>query len=201
MTTRAHVVLTMMITLQINRSKCIVLCPHSAMLPRHPLFRIRSVIHIKIFNSFFMSDHIFIRNYKSTNPLFRNGESCILDTHLFPMSVSLSHIFRCHQFGVFVATQFSVSKWVASICMFLSRQQIGKLFCRFLFLPPPFRWEYPIIIIGWLVGCPDQARPDQEWVIIPASILHSWHWVLFLFPLPPIQMRISNNPLSRDAFF
>ena len=157
--------LTMMITLQINRSKYIVLCPHSALLPRHPLFRIRSVIHIKIFNSFFMSDHIFIRNYKSTNPLFRNGESCILDTHLFPMSVSLSHIFRCHQFGVFVATQFSVSKWVASICMFLSRQQFGKLFCRFLFLCPPFRWEYPIIIIGRLVGWvsrPGQTRPGMS---------------------------------------
>ena len=53
MTTRAPAVLKMMMTFPINRSKCIVLRPHSALLPCHPLFRIRSVFHITIFTSLF----------------------------------------------------------------------------------------------------------------------------------------------------
>ena len=59
MTTWAPVVLTLMMILPINRSKCVVLRPHSALLPRHPLFRIRSVIHITIFTLLFSCQPIF----------------------------------------------------------------------------------------------------------------------------------------------
>ena len=67
MTTRAPLVLNMMITLQFYRSKCIVLRPHSALLPRHPLFRIRSVFHITIHLTFFYVTTYFHEEVQITN--------------------------------------------------------------------------------------------------------------------------------------
>ena len=55
----------MMMKLPINRSKCIVLRPHSALLPRHRLFRIWSVFHITKYTSFFLCQTSSSRFYHS----------------------------------------------------------------------------------------------------------------------------------------
>ena len=54
----------------------------------------------------------------------------------------------------------------------LSRQQFGKLFCRFLFLCPPFRWEYPIIL-SHEMPFPNQRKKQS---IILNQSAETLHW-------------------------
>ena len=161
MTTWAPVVLTLMMILLINRSKCVVLHPHSALLPRHPLFRIRSVIHITIFTLLFSCQPIFswgITNQPNSSSGMANLVFWILTCFQCPFpcptysgAISLVCLFQCVSVFSFQMNCIHLHVFVTST--------VWQVVLSFPFPLPPIQ----VRISNnhhWLVWCPD-SRPDQ----------------------------------------
>ena len=162
MTTRAPLVLTMMMKLPINRSKCIVLRPHSALLPRHRLFRIWSVFHITKYTSFFYVRPCFYKELQINQtslqewPILYFGYSPVSNVR-FPVA----HIQVPSVWCVCCSSVFSLQVNCIHLHVFVT-STVWQVVLSFPFPLPAIQVRISnnhLWSVGW-VGV--QTRPDQE---------------------------------------